>query len=147
MQCTRLAAAFAKAVDKAQPARHCQEIEQAVLARVVPHAQHHRVDRAVVAGEDLTGRARLKMREHLADIKRLTAGKLVEAARQLLGEPDEARHIGDDGAAVERRIEDAAVAAPHLALGTQHAAAGAERENAPDRVNPRVIVHYPAGRA
>src|SRR5213079_2810357 len=110
MQGLRLAAAFAKAVDKAQPTRHCQEIEQAVLTRVVPHAQYHGVDGAVVAGEDLTGRARLKMREHLADIERLPVGKLVEAARQLLGERDEARHIGYDGAAVERRIEDAAVA-------------------------------------
>jgi hypothetical protein len=135
-----LSAAFTKAIDEAQPARHRQEIEEAVLARVVPHAQYHRVDGAVIAGEDLTGRARLKMREHLADIERLPVGKLVEAARQLLGERDEARHIGEDGASIERRIEDAAVAAPHLALGAQHAAAGAKPENAPDRVDARVIV-------
>src|SRR5438477_11614296 len=37
-------------------------------------------------------------------------------------------------------MENAAEAAPHLALRTQHAAAGAERENTPDRVNARVIV-------
>src|ERR1051326_333383 len=101
MQCIRLSAAFAKPVDKAQPARHGQEIAQAVFARVVPHAQYHRVDGAVVAGEDLTGRARLKMREHLADIERLPVGKLVEPARELLGERDEARDISEEGAAID----------------------------------------------
>ena len=85
MQRLGFGAALPKSVDEAQPARHRQEIEQPVFSGVMPHAEHHRVDRAVLAGKDRSRRAGLQMIEHLAHIERLPAWHLGQKLCQLLG--------------------------------------------------------------
>ena len=60
----RLDAGLAAAVEKTQPARGRHHIEQAIRPGILAHVVEHRVERTVVAGEDMTGRQVIRCAEH-----------------------------------------------------------------------------------
>ncbi len=80
------------------------------------------------------------MLQRASEFELLAARRLGEKPRHFLGQRDQGAEIGPQCPLVERRVDDAAMTPPILAFETDHAAAAAELEDAPERGDALVVV-------